>query len=180
MTRRLSSEFIDDVQDTEGPAVVGAILHEVIAPYMLREFRPQAHNRTIGQPQSTAFGLFCGYLQPFLAPDALHTLVIDQPAFIAQQSRHSAVAIAAVLAGQRDDALSQDLLVTQLALLIALCRPRLSKFRHVEHPHHLLHCLAPPGRAETFFESTSFRIPVTGRLLAASGECSLSLIPSAS
>ena len=77
------------VQETEGLAVVGAILHEVIAPYVLREFRPQTHNRTIGQPQSAAFGLFCGHLQPFLALDALHTLVIDQPAFIAQQGRHS-------------------------------------------------------------------------------------------
>ncbi len=61
---------------------MGAILHEMIAPYMLREFRPQAYNRSICQPQSAAFGLFCEHLQPFLAPEALHTHVIDQPAFI--------------------------------------------------------------------------------------------------
>ena len=165
---------------------MGTILQVVIAPYRLREFRPQARHRTLSQPQSAEFGLFCGHLQPFLAPDALHMLVIDQPAFIGQRGRHSAVAIAAVLAGQRDDALSQDLLVIQLALLIARCRPRLSKhpagtpFGHVEHPHHLLHRLAPPGRADYFFESTSFRIQVTGLPPAASGECSLSLILSAS
>jgi hypothetical protein len=56
--------------------------------------------------------LFGGHLQFFLPPDRLCSPVVDAEALGHQQPRHPPVAIAAVLAGQRDDPVSQNRLVT--------------------------------------------------------------------
>jgi hypothetical protein len=96
-------ELIDHIQDPEGHAVVRPGMHEIITPDMLGKQRPQSDHRTILEPQSSSLGLFLGDFQPFLPPNSLHSLVVDDPALISQQGSHSAVSIATILAGQIDD-----------------------------------------------------------------------------
>ena len=105
---------------------MGAVLHEIIALDMFGERWLQSHDRAIIEPQSSSFGLFLGYFEPFLAPDALNSLVIDQPALIAQHGSHSPVAVPAVLTGQTHDRCSQDFFIIQYTLIISLGGSRLS------------------------------------------------------
>ena len=81
------------------------------------------------QPQTAAFGLLVGDLQPLTPPDPLHQLIIDPPARIPQQSRDLAVAIPAILARQRDDVGGQPLLVIAASWNLALRRAVLSERR---------------------------------------------------
>ena len=95
--------LIDHVQDPKGNSIVGAGLHEIIAPDMLGKERFQTDHRAIVEPQATSLRLFLGDFQPFSTPDPFHALVIDNPTFVSQQSGHPAVAVASVLAGQLND-----------------------------------------------------------------------------
>ncbi len=72
------------------------------------------------KPQAASFGLFLGYFEPFLALDALNSLVIDLPALITQHRSHSAVAVPAVLTGQAHDRSSQDFVVIRNSFVISL------------------------------------------------------------
>jgi hypothetical protein len=58
-----------------------------------------------GQDQSKApsFGLFVGDLQPLPFPGALDPSVADRPTRLVQQSCNLAIAVAAIVAGQRND-----------------------------------------------------------------------------
>ncbi len=105
---------------------MGAVLHEIIAPDMFGERWLQSHDRAIIEPQSSSFGLFLGYFEPFLAPNTLHPFMIDQPALIAQHGGHSAVAVPAVLTGQAHDRSSQDFVVIRNSFVISLGGSRLS------------------------------------------------------
>ncbi len=143
---------------------MGAVLHEIIAPDMFGESWLQSHDRAIIEPQAASFGLFLRYFEPFLAPDTLHPLVIDQPALITQHRSHSAVAVPAVLTGQAYDLSSQDFFVIQYTLIISLCGSRLSDhpagapFGDMQSLDHLLDSFFPPGRDNYFFE-TAFMPP---------------------
>ena len=75
--------------------------------------------------QSFTFLMAFGYLQAFFTPQAFHLLVIDPPAFDAQQSRDLAIAIPAILLGQPDQGESQFFVVS-LDRGIALCAARLA------------------------------------------------------
>ena len=99
---------------------MGAVLHEDIAPDMFGESWLQSHDRAIIEPQSSSFGLFLRYFEPFLAPNTLHPFMIDQPALIAQHRSHSAVTVPAVLTGQAYDLSSQDFFVIRNSFIISL------------------------------------------------------------
>lgn len=75
------SVFIDDVQNAEWIAILGVILHEIIAPDVLGELRSQTDDRAIVEPQTASFGLFGGALSALpaarsapLACDSLSSL----------------------------------------------------------------------------------------------------------
>ena len=119
-SKALTRILIDHVQDPEWHPIVGSSLHEIITPDMLREVRLQPDNRTIIEPQSPAFGLFLRDFQPFSAPDPLHSLVIDDPAFVSQQRGHSAITVASILAGQINDPGGQEIFIIGWAFMVSL------------------------------------------------------------
>jgi hypothetical protein len=108
---------------------MGSILDEVVGPDVVFVLRPQAEAGAIRQPQTAAFGLLLGDLQPLTPPDPLHPLVIDAPARIPQQSCYLAVAIPAILARQLDDVGGQPLLVVAALWDLALRRAVLAERR---------------------------------------------------
>ena len=96
---------------------------------MIAVLRPQPDARSVGQPQPASFGLFIGDLQPLASPDALDPLVVDDPARLAQQPCHLAIAVAAVLLGKLDNIDRQTLLVLMAARDLALRRAMLPERR---------------------------------------------------
>jgi len=108
---------------------MGSILDKVIGPNVVAVFRPKTDARSVMKPQTTAFGLLLRNLQPLTPPDPLDTLVVDKPARPPQQSSNLAVAVAAVLASQRDDVGGQPLLVFRAPRYLALRRAMLAERR---------------------------------------------------
>jgi hypothetical protein len=117
--------LIDQVQDAHTAAIVRSRTHEVIAPHMVRVHRSEAHTRTIVEPQPASWLLLFGYLQPFTTPDPLDSVLADLPARSLEQRRDSAISIAAILAGQRNDGLSQSIFIFTLCRPVALRAPGL-------------------------------------------------------
>ena len=68
--------------------------HEVIAPNMIRSFRPQPHTGTVIQPQSSPGSLLLRHFQPLPPPDPLHPILAHWPACTPQQGRDPPVAVA--------------------------------------------------------------------------------------
>jgi len=122
-------ELVQDVEHAILPSIMGAVLDEVVGPHVIAMLRPQADARAIRQPQTAAFRLLLGDLQPFMPPNPLDPLVVDQPAGIPQQSRDLPVAIAAVLPGKLDDVGRQPLLILAALRHLALCRAVLAERR---------------------------------------------------
>jgi len=122
-------ELVDDVQHPVLPPVMGPILDKVVGPDVIAIFRPQPDARSVMQPQTTAFGLLLGNLQPLAPPEALNPLVIDQPARIPQQRRDLAVAIAAIETGEFNDVGGQPLLVFRAPRHLTLRRAMLAERR---------------------------------------------------
>src|ERR1700690_541620 len=90
-------ELVDDVEHAVLPAIMGALLDEVVGPDVVGMLRPQTNAGAICEPEVAPFGLLLRNLQPLTPPDPLDPCVADQPASITQQGSDLAVAIAAVL-----------------------------------------------------------------------------------
>jgi len=116
----LSRIFVDQVQESHGPSVVGESAHEIVCPDVIGSFRPQAHAGAVVEPQSGARLLFLRHLQPFAAPDPLHAILACWPTRFLQLDGDASISIPAILAGQRDDGPGQRVLVVPLGGLIAL------------------------------------------------------------
>src|ERR1700675_3926813 len=69
-------ELVDDGQYPVLPPILGPMLDKVVGPDVMAIFRPQPDARSVMQPQTTAFGLLLGNLQPLAPPDALNPLGI--------------------------------------------------------------------------------------------------------
>jgi hypothetical protein len=96
-------ELVDHIEHSILPSIVGAVLDEVVGPDVIAVLGPQPDARSVCQPEPAAFGLFMGDLQPLASPDPLDPLVVDDPARLLQQPGDLAIAVAAVLAGQRNN-----------------------------------------------------------------------------
>ena len=68
-------------------------------------------------------------LQPLAPPDPLDPLVVDHPAGLLQQRRDAAIAIAAILRGQRDDVGGEPRFVVRALRDLALRRAMLAERR---------------------------------------------------
>src|SRR5205814_8991985 len=79
----LVRELVEDVEHAILPSVVRAILHEVVGPHVIAILGPQADARSVRQPQTAAFRLLLGDLQPFTPPNPLDPLVVHKPAGVA-------------------------------------------------------------------------------------------------
>jgi hypothetical protein len=106
----LPTEFIDDRQHLEGTTIVGAVCYEVIGPDVVAMGGPEPDTRPIVEPQTSAFGLLLRNLQPLLAPDTFHSLMIDPPTLPSEQSRDTAIAVPPIPFGKPDNFLSKSLL----------------------------------------------------------------------
>jgi hypothetical protein len=73
--------------------------------------------------------LFVGDLQPLASPDPLDPFVVDEPARLFQQPGDLAIAVAAVLSGQRDGVGGEPLVVFTAPRYLALCRAVLPERR---------------------------------------------------
>ena len=113
-------ELVDDIEHPERSAIMRAVVYEVVRPDVVRPFGAQPNARAVIQPKPFALRLFGGNLQPFTLPDSLNTLVVHRPSGAAQKFCDPAVAIATVVAGERDDVGSQPFFISPAAWLLAL------------------------------------------------------------
>ncbi len=123
----LPGVFVDDGQHPEGPTIVCPGEDEVVGPDMVRPARPNTDAGPVVQPQPPPFGLLHGNLQPLAPPDALHPLVVDDPALAPEQRRNAAIAVATILARQPDDCHRQRRLTVRNSTPTPLRRTRLSQ-----------------------------------------------------
>ena len=106
-------KLVNDIEHPISASIVGAVLDKVVGPDMIAVLRPQAHARSVCQPEPATLGLLRWDLQPLASPDTLDPLVVDYPTRLAQELGDLAIAVAAVLDEQR---LTAD--------IIELARPR--------------------------------------------------------
>ena len=116
----LSRMFVDKIQESNCPSVVGESAHEIVCPDVIGSFRSQAHAGAVVEPQSAARLLFLWHLQPLAAPDPLNAVLAYWPTRVLQLDGDASISIPAILAGQRDDGPGQRVLVVPLRGLIAL------------------------------------------------------------
>jgi hypothetical protein len=92
-----------------------------------------------GKPQAPTLGLSGGDLQTFTPPQALDAFVVDLPSRPAQELSDLAIAVPAILPGQRDHVGRQPFLVFRPPRHLALCRAMLAErrtratLRHRQH-----------------------------------------------
>lgn len=120
-------ELIDDVEHPERPAIMRAVVDEVVRPDMVWPLGAQSDARAVIQPEPFPLRLFGRNLQPFTSPDPFNTLVVYSPASASQKFCNSAVAIAAVVTGQCDDIGGQPFFIFPTSWLLALCRTVLAE-----------------------------------------------------
>jgi hypothetical protein len=94
---------------------------------MIAVFRPQPYAGPVIQPQPSPFWLLHWHFQPLTSPQALNALVIDQPTGVTQQSRDSAVSIAAILPRQCDHISHQTLFIRPAPWVTPLGRSMLAQ-----------------------------------------------------
>jgi hypothetical protein len=88
---------------------------------VIGSLRPQPYALSVVEPQPPSRFLFLGNLQPFAAPDAFYPILAHSPARFPQRHRDAAIAVAAILAGQRDNGPGQCIFIVTLCRLVALC-----------------------------------------------------------
>src|SRR5438552_9349966 len=121
----LVGELVDDVEHTELPSIMGALLDKVVGPHVVRALGSQPDAGSVIQPQACALRLPRGDLQPLAPPDPLDPLVVDQPAGPAQQLGDLAIAVAAIPPGQLDNVGGQLLFILTAPRHLALRRAML-------------------------------------------------------
>ena len=121
-------ELVDDVQHPILPALMRAVLDEVVGPHMVRPLGAQTDAGSVVEPEPTPLRLFPRDLQPLASPDPLDPLVADRPARCRSQKLSDLpVAVATVLTGKFDDVGRQLLFVLPPRRDAALRRTVLSK-----------------------------------------------------
>ena len=109
--------------------------------------------RLVIEPQSPAFGLFLGNLQPLPPPDALNPFGIHMPTFGSQQGSDPSITVSAILAGQADDRCRQSIFVRPATRYLALGRAMLadnttrSAFRDTQFGLKMINALPATGGA---------------------------------
>ena len=118
--------LVDHDEHLEGFAVIGAILHEVVAPDMVRPARPKADAGPVVQPKPGPLGLSTWNLEPLASPDPLHTAKAHLPALKQKKAPDTAITVAAIHPGQPDNRLGKRRLISTTALAVALGRAMLT------------------------------------------------------
>jgi hypothetical protein len=148
------AELVDYVEHAVLPALMGAVLDEVVGPNMVRVFGAKTDAGSVGEPETASLRLFVRDFQPFATPDALDPFVVHQPAGSAQQFGDLAIAVAAILASELDDVGRQPLLLGTALRDPALRRAMLTERRtgtalgDGQLPSDMLDAGAAPRRAQ--------------------------------
>jgi hypothetical protein len=119
-------ELIEHDEHAEGPAVLRALLDEVIRPDVVGSLGAKTDAGSVVQPQTAALGLLAWYFQPFPTPDAVDALDVDPPAFGDEHLANTAIAIAAVPGRQPDDSSRQRGFIVRCLEMPSLRRAWLS------------------------------------------------------
>ncbi len=98
--------LVDLVQELESAAIDGGVELEIHDPHLVGMLSQRTPHRTIGRPYPLSLP-GSRPLQAFLAPEQLHPLVIDCPAFPQEQAVGHPPAPADVLSGDLPEALAQ-------------------------------------------------------------------------
>jgi len=118
--------------------------------------RPQPDAGPVVESETAPLGLFVGHVQPVLPPYAIHPFDMYLPALGAQQRRHPALAITAILFGKLDDRFSERCLVVTDNGLARLCgagladHPTSPALRNTELVLDMGHTFTAAGRASYF------------------------------
>ena len=123
-------ELVDDGEHPVFPSIMGAGLDNVAGPDLVGRLGAQADARSISKPEAALLRLPGGNLQHFASPDPLDPLVVGASARpAAQQLGDPAVAVAAILAHQRNH------VGGEFGLVVAAERnPALGRAMFSEHP----------------------------------------------
>jgi len=80
-------ELIDHHQHPQLAIILGAVLDEVVAPYMIgaQSVLPHTAVRAAATRRPTLLMLFLRHLHPFLSPEPFYSLVIDRPTSFAKR-----------------------------------------------------------------------------------------------
>lgn len=146
-------ELVDHIEHADFPAIVCAILDEVVGPDMVWIFRPKPDTRAVVQPQPTAFGLPVRHLQPLPPPDAFDPLDVHDPASLVQHRSDATIAIAAILESERRDVGGQRCFVIRGLGDLALRRTMLTEnpagpsLGHAQFLDDMIHAGAAAGGA---------------------------------
>ena len=149
----LAGELVDDVEHAVLASVVRAVLDEVVGPDVVGVLRPQPGAGAVVEPQPPTFGLLLWHLEPLPSPQPLDPLAVHHPAGSPEQGGDPAIAVAAVLGGERDDVGGQRRLIVGPARRLALRGAVLSEnpagppLGHAELGHHMLHAGPATGGA---------------------------------
>ena len=138
-------ELVDYIEHSEAPSVVGAVLNEVVGPDMVGMFRAKPDAGVLVAPEPPALGLLVRNLQPLASPDPLDPLAVHDPAGSMQHRRDAAIAVAAILSGERDDVGGQRRFIIRSCGDLALCGSVLAENKagpslgHVKFGNHMIH-----------------------------------------
>ena len=126
--KSLPGVFVQDCQHLVTSTIAELVVHEVDSPDVVRMRRPQADDRTVFVIEPSALPVPLRKLQPFFAPEPLDPLVIDLPAFDAEQFRDLAIAIPTVLLRQPDQSQPQRIIIPLARLVLQ------GASRQTDHP----------------------------------------------
>ncbi len=116
-----STMFIQDVERSEGPAIIGSMMYKVIRPNMVAILGLQTDARSIVQPEPPLLRLFHWHFEPLTPPQTFDTFVIYLPARVSQKGGNPTVAISTVLPCQLNHVRNQTLLVSPPLWQSTLC-----------------------------------------------------------
>ena len=120
----LPSVFVDQIEHAHSPSIMRERADEVIGPDMILMLRAQPYARAIIEPQPPSRLLLLGNLQPFAAPDSLHSILPHVPAGFAQLDRDPSIAVPPIAVSQGDDRPGQCVFVVPLCGLVSAIAKR--------------------------------------------------------
>ena len=123
------SKLVDDVEHAELLSLMGSVLDKVVGPDMVWALGTKTDAGAVIEPETAAFGLFLGNLQPLAPPQPLDPLVVHPPTRISQHRCNLAIAIAAILSSQFDQIGYQAVFIVAAPRDFALCRAMLAERR---------------------------------------------------
>lgn len=162
-----SAELIDDGQQLERRAFLGALMDEVVCPDVVGVLGPLLVAGVFAVADVAPSSWFLGHLESGLAPEPVDALDVDVPAIGLEHGVDAPVAEARMLLGQLVDSSDQRLVLVRQTGLVSLrgailanqlARPALG---NLEGGLQVLYCSPFPRRAQKFPLRSSFNIALS-------------------